>query len=379
MRNLHVVRRMDGELGGVTTAVREIATAVARAGHDVVVATTIHSRTTKNAPRPVREVSAGGYELLSFGRATQGQAFDLSMPLALWLWRNAEKFDVIDVHGIWDFPAFSAARVAARRGVPYLVSPHGSLDPFDLQKHNSAKRLLGPLGVRRTLQCAAGICFTTEREADLAVTYGATVDRVVIGIPLLTSAVGSNAVAPPTSSEFNVLFMGRIDYKKGLRELVDAVKILAGQDVPVRLVLAGAATTPWGQSFLDELRADRSAPVIILGHVEGESKQALLADAHAFVLVSQNENYALSLVEAAAAGLPLVVSPDVYVSQQLETAGAALVVALNPREIAQALTRLAADSALRRSMARAARGLMGTLYDYDELCRRQVETRVALR
>src|SRR5690349_19002051 len=61
--------------------------------------------------------------------------------LAAELRRTAGEFDVVHIHNLWQFPQYAGYRAARRRNVPYLVSPHGALDPYLRQRGRARKAM----------------------------------------------------------------------------------------------------------------------------------------------------------------------------------------------------------------------------------------------
>src|SRR5207248_2147945 len=106
-----------------------------------------------------------------------------SPALHTWLRRNMRDYDVCDLHGVWSFPPLYAAIQSVRAPRPYLVRPHGSLEPYDVRKHHWQKQVYGRLVVRPLLQRSAGLLLTTSREADRAVLYGSKPEKYVVPLP----------------------------------------------------------------------------------------------------------------------------------------------------------------------------------------------------
>ena len=84
-------------------------------------------------------------------------------------------------------------------------------------------------------------------------------------------------------------------------------------------------------------------------------KANALAAGHVFVLPSLSENFGIAAAEAMLAGLPCVLGCDVAIAQQVQEAGAGIVVSSEPSAVACALTELLADDAQRSALAERAR------------------------
>jgi glycosyltransferase involved in cell wall biosynthesis len=148
-----------------------------------------------------------------------------------------------------------------------------------------------------------------------------------------------------------VLFLSRLDRKKGLDLLVPALGRLARERHDFVFLIAGGGEKGFAEEVARLLRdqgiIDRT---LLIGQVNGDSKWRLLQEADVFVLTSYQENFGLVVGEAMAAGRSMVISRAVNGAAELEELRAALVVDLNVEEIAGAIGRLLADESLRRRL-----------------------------
>lgn len=281
--------------------------------------------------------------------------FSFSPGLARFLRRSTDDFDLIHLHVVFSFPALYSAHYSRRSGKPMLLRPHGSLDPFDLRKHSRIKRIIGPIYTRWLIRTAATILCTSEREAEDLETYGARPRVAVLPLPVPQARLEKTSTGteePPESPYF--LFMGRIDYKKGLPILLEAFKNVCVYENDLLLVLAGRGTEAYEaqvRRIVNELGLE--SRVRFPGWISGEQKLTYMRRAIAFVLISDNENFGLSVVECLQQSCPVVISDQVYLSGELDAAGAALVVRRDVAEVINALQRIREDDSLRRRLASA--------------------------
>ncbi len=133
-----------------------------------------------------------------------------------------------------------------------------------------------------------------------------------------------------------VLFLGRINWKKGLDRLLGALSLVPA----IRLVVAGNDEENY-RAVLDPLAAGLgvSARVDFAGSVHGADKAALLSNARALILPSYSENFGNVVIEAMAAGCPVIVSKDVGLAETVRAAGAGLVVDGDPESLGAAMSR----------------------------------------
>jgi poly(glycerol-phosphate) alpha-glucosyltransferase len=249
------------------------------------------------------------------GRGPSGFGYSPGMREAL----GRSDAQLFHVHDMWMYPAAAAGSVGRRRNIPRIVSPHGTLDRWALGNSRWKKRCAAHLFANKNLRTAACIHALCGSEYESARNYGLTNPVAVIpnGIELPS---GDNSGPAPWSDVIGgdrdvMLFLGRIHPKKGLPELVRAWAKLKGEQRGASkkwaLVIAG-----WSQGgHEDELRSLAHAggiadEIVFLGPVFGERKTAALRHAKAFILPSYSEGLPMSVLEAWAHGLPVVMTAE---------------------------------------------------------------------
>lgn len=264
----------------------------------------------------------------------------------VWLKENARKYDLAIIHAIWSIINIRSALVLNTAGVRYCVIPHGSLDPFDLQKKAWLKKLLGPLIIRRYLDKSSGIICSTDLEADRLITYGSTTKKYSIPWPVIPDVhkIDRESVRAKYNieeSEFVVLFLGRIDYKKGFPILLPAFEKFAKCREKTRLLIVGPDSrnyTATVRNIIRDLNIENN--VTILKPVTGREKSELLQIADCFALPSLNENFGNAVVEAMQHGLPVIISKNVYIYKEVEAVAAGYVCDYNVEGVFTALKNL---------------------------------------
>ena len=363
MRVLHVTSGLDRRSGGVAAAVLGLAAEQARAGLAVTVLSSYAAHEDRSA---AADLAAAGVTVLWTGPVNA----------RLIGWHRGNKTaadsavaaaDVVHVHALWEDVQHRAMRAARRRGVPYVVSPHGMLATWSLRQGGLKKRLYLALRLRSNLQHAAALHFTTAEEARQT-------GPLKLRPPSLVEPLGLDltefATLPPTGTFRNrypelagrpvVLFMSRLHAKKGLDLLVpafaEAVEADAGGDA--RLVIAGPDEGGY-EAVVRGLveRHGLAGRVTFPGMLRGPDRVAALADADLFVLPSYQENFGIVVPEALAAGTPVVVSDQVNFAEHLAGQDVGEVVPCDVDALAAALARWLGDAGLRAAAAGRARPL----------------------
>ncbi len=370
IRILHVIASIARRTGGPAKAVADMARAVAARGHDVAIYTTDRDMTAEEraAPSPddgvARHVFAQGFPSL----------FATSWPLARALDAAIPQADIVHIHSLYLFHVWYAARTCARAGVPYLLRPHGSLDPFLWKRHRARKKLLELAFQDRVIRGAAALHYTADEELRLAAPYVGGANGVVVpnGLDMAEYAEMPQpgdfvARHPELAGTKPVLFLSRINFKKGLDVLIPAfAKALAGEPA-LRLVIAGpddgykAAAEGFAR---DAGIADR---IVWTGMLSGADKRAAFADCIAFALPSWSENFGIAIVEAMACGRPVVISDRVNIWREIAAAGAGLVSPPDVDSVAAHILLLAGDPTRAARMGAAGRRLAETRYDWAKI------------
>ncbi len=365
MKTLHVIPAVPVEAGGPTVAVFSMARALRTVGVDAEIATT-DSSIRGNLPVPLgrkltqRDVSIYYFCCPAFRK------YGFSMTLNAWLRMHIREYDLIHVHGVFAHPSISAVRCARAARVPYILRPCGELDPWCLRKNASLKRLyLGMIGWRMLNQAHA-IHATSAPEKS-------AIERLKVKAPLVVIPLGTDLQSPSAPVPYGdfrkrypccqdrkiILFLSRIDPKKGLDLLFESLGRIDQTRDDFAVVVAGSGSPPFERRV--HTRAKEmgfKGPVIFCGFLDGEQKWAALRDADLFVLPSYDENFGVAVVEAMAMGLPVLISDQVGIHQEVIGYEAGVVTRCNVEDVTEALVRLLDDDDLRRRMGENAKRLV---------------------
>ena len=285
------------------------------------------------------------------------------------------RLDMLHLHGIWMYPSAAGAAWAKTSGRPYLVSPHGMLDPWIVER-GRAKKAVARIGYeRRSWRRATLFHALTDAEADdIARATGRTATTVIPN-PVARAAHGADPDDGPYA-----LYLGRIHPKKNVAALVDAWRASADRLRPIgaRLLIAG-----WGDpadvAALEAQIGDGDGGTIrFLGPVYDAPKARLLADARFLVLPSHSEGLPVTVLEGWAAGTPSLMSAHCHLPEGF-AAGAAIDTGTDIAGIAAALQRgFALAPAAWRAMSAAASALATGRFSPDAVAARWTDVCHAL-
>lgn len=297
-------------------------------------------------------------------------AFAYSGSLVAWLWRHVSEFDLVVVRALLHPVSSTAAWIARRRGIPYLLVPHGTLSRYTFEhRRTRLKKAYFQLVERRTLAGAAAVRFTSEMERDEAPPWGGSTPVEVIPHPYESRSREAFASSRKANQ---ILFLSRLDPMKGLDLLFQALPSVFEGAPDANVVVAGSGiprVERWIRSRLRDLGL--GSRVELPGFVEGAEKTRLLRESAVFVLPSCRENFGIAVVEAMDAGLPVVISKGVAIWANVEAAGAGIVLEKRtPGLLAAALSKLLRAPDARRNMGAAGVQLVRKAFDPEQVGRR---------
>ncbi len=299
----------------------------------------------------------------------------LSPRLAQWLRKTLRTFDVVHIHGLYRFPATYAAYQARRQRVPYIIQPHGALDPYLYDKSSAGnlwlKRLYERLFDLPNLHAASAIHYTAEEERKRASLLGLRARSFVVPNGLDWARYqtlpprGTLRVRWGLDEKPMVLFLGRLHFTKGLDLLIPALDTLRRRIPDVRLVIAGPENDDYGRKVRGWVRERGLDEVVhFVGPLHGAEVVQAYVDADVFTLPSYTENFGMTVIEAMACALPVVISDGVKIHAEVAQAGAGLVTHCDASEVAVALETLLRDADRRRIMGERGRELVKERYTW---------------
>jgi glycosyltransferase involved in cell wall biosynthesis len=376
LRILHVQETLTPRYGGPARVLPELATEQAAAGHEVVIATTTADHPHGVYHEPGWETRADGFRI--YYGSVQYAPLLVSYSVAKWLRRHIGEFDIVNIHGLYRFPNTLATYLARRRGVPYILVPHGSLDPYLYARSTTnrlrLKRMYERAFVIPNLQKADALQYTAEEERERTSFLNLKAPSFVIpnglgwepyrNLPargLLRERLGIGD-APV------VLFLGRLHVKKGFDLLIPAFDEVRKRIGNAQLVIVGPENDDHGQdvrAWVTERNLDSA--VHFVGPLVGDDVVKAYVDADVFALPSYTENFGMTVVEAMACGLPVVISDQVNIHHEITAATAGLVTQCDVGQVADALHSLLLDVDLRRTMGDNGRRLVQERYAWPAI------------
>lgn len=308
---MHVIQVTGGlgeRYGGPSRTVTALATGLSSIGVEVDLVTGINTRIDGNTVLPLSSaVHLHFVNAWQVGRLRYYPQYTQRMRDLLST-RTTPAATLVHDHGLWGHFNFCAWRACREKGIPYLLSPRGMIDPWAIATKRWKKAVAWKIFQQRILDTASLLIATSEFE--YAGIRGAGLKNPVAIIPngISLDYTQNNSMqlrSDSRNARRTVLFLSRIHPKKGVLNLLDAWATVV--DRGWRLVIAGPDDDGHLGVVLERIqKLGLTESVLYAGAVEGEAKNALYRKADLFVLPTYSENFGLVVAEALAQGVPVI-------------------------------------------------------------------------
>jgi len=392
LKILHVIPSVSQSEGGPSYAVFAFARAANLGGAETLIVTTGND-----------DLGSGETECVCFQR--NFEPYKISFSLYRWLRDHVRDFDLVHIHALFSFSSWAAVNAAQKQNVPYVIRPLGVLNRWGLKNR---RRFLKQWWLRfiesPILERAAAIHYTSQAERDEAAMVGEHIReprsfivpipvkreiedrRSEMGNQMSSASADYGAIRPAFAGEETflrdypqaqgkkiVLFLARLDEKKGLDVLLQAFVDIRREHGDAVLMLAGSGPG----SFVAKLhqqaqRLGVADDVIWTGFLSGPLKSAVFSAATIYVLPSYSENFGIAAAEALAFGVPTVLSDQVAIAQDAAAAKAAVVVRPEPMEIARAINQLLNNLSAREELGRNGKRFAEDSYSMEHISQQLV-------
>ncbi len=251
--------------------------------------------------------------------------------------------DILQLHGLWNYCVRSSAKIAMDAGRPFVLTPHGVLEPWRVDYKKWKKRLFLAARGRRILNGSDCLHALSEPEIKGIRQVGYTGPVAIIhnGVHVdqfrdLPEPTAANKIWKELDGRRVVLFLSRLSPEKGLDVLLPAwSQVIAREEsAGAILVLAGPDYGGYAHEVGRLIQANGiQNSVLLTGMVTGKRKNALLSRADVYTLPSHAEGFSISILENLAVGNPVVITPGCNFPE-VERVGAGYIVDPTPERVA---------------------------------------------
>ena len=350
LRILHIIGTTDPAAGGPSESLR-VLMAFSGSGYqgEVVSLDDPSSPFLKDLPFPVHAL---GPERIS----------GCSLSLYKWLKKNSHRFDGFIINGVWDCCGV-AVWLALLGRKPYMVFPHGMLDPYFKRQFplkHAKKWIFWLLAEYWVLRNAHRVLFTTKDESELAEQsfwlhrWDGQIVPFGTGPPPKNTGqlkVAFHERCPELRGERFMLYLGRIHGKKGCDLLIRSFIKHASLDPQLHLLMAGPDQQGRSSSLQQEI-ADHQLTnrVHWPGMLKGDAKWGAFYASEAFILPSHQENFGIAVAEALSCGKAVLLTEKINIAPEITLDGAGLMASDTQDGIDDLLLRWIEMPKLRRAL-----------------------------
>ncbi|AHJ28642.1 glycosyltransferase [Nodularia spumigena CS-584] len=373
MKILMVIPALGNVYGGPTKIVLELAESIAKLGISVdIIATNANGSTDLDVP--LNQWTIKKYYRIQYFPYLNLLDYKFTGSMTKWLFENVTNYNIVHTNAIFSYPVLAAHWACKFRKIPYIATPHGMMEPWALAYKAWKKKLYFTLVEKPALQTANAMQMTASTEARHIKTLGLETSLVFVpnGIHSIDFAsLPSSDIFyqqfPETRNKILIIFLGRIDPKKGLDLLAPAFAQVYEKFPETHLIVAGPDNTgflPTAESYFIE--AGCRDGVTFTGMLKGDIKYASLAAANIYVAPSYSEGFSMSVLEGMATGLPCVITTGCNFPEA-GTASAASIVDIDADQIANALIKFLQEPILAKEMGDRARQFILENYTWDSI------------
>jgi glycosyltransferase involved in cell wall biosynthesis len=367
VRILHIIHSVDPASGGTIEGLIQQCQALPDCVCEVVTLDPPDAAFLKDFPLTVHALGVRAH-------TSRLSRFGYTPRLVPWLKAHAGAYDMIVVNGLWNYASAGASRILPRLGLPYVVYPHGMMDPWFRKAYPAKhwlKQVFWTLFDGRLMQHASAALFTCEEEMNLA--RGQFLGHPYHGrVARYGAGAAPDEIAPPPVDRPYLLFLGRLHPKKGCDLLIRAyAKVAPNLD----LVMAGPDQVGWmGELQSLAHRLGIGSRIHWPGLLTGPAKWGALRGAEAFVLPSHQDSFGVAVGEALGCSIPVLITDKVNIWREVSAAGAGFVETDSQAGIETLLlSYLALDPPARDRMRAAARTCFAEHFDVASTASKTLE------
>lgn len=363
--------------GGAIKAVGQLCRGLAKKGVDITVYTTDADGKGGYFDVPLQTaLNVGGVKVCYFHCSFGAKDAFYSRSLAEHLDKTVKNFALVHVSAFWQFIQVSVSRACKKFNIPYVVSTHGCLMDWGLGRKRWKRFPYWYLFTRPTLLRANAIHYVSNGErVKSQKRFKNSIQSYIVpnclnleDYVLQTDKIADfrNSLRIPRDA-FIVSFLSLIRPRKGLELLIKAFSHLGAENV--FLLIGGAVES---RKYLKSLKTiiqnyNLNSKVMWLGLIKPQELSSFYGASNLFVLPSFEEAFGMVVVEAMACGVPVLVSREVPIWQEIVQDQAGLTVNFSPEDIANNISKLVSNPHLLQSFSKNAGESVKNRYDIEKV------------
>jgi glycosyltransferase involved in cell wall biosynthesis len=361
------------KFGGPIASVHGLNKELVRNNVSVTVFTTNAGQNERVLPN--LEYNIDGVKVVYFNSIS---SWFFSINMTKFLKNSISEFDCIYVNGLWNYPAAAACYYSRLFNRPYIIAPRGMLYRYTMGKKIWKKWPYYQLISKIDIRGASAIHYTSNDEATQCHSRLGLKNKALVipnGIDLFSSKqrVSGNSLRekyPVLKGKKVILFLSRLSWKKGLDILVEAFDIVAREERNVHLLIVGPDENDYRKKISKWLsNKGIEDKVTFTGMLEGVEKNDAYVVGDIFTLPSYSENFGMVVAEAMASGMPVVISDQVGLCDDVKNSGSGIVIEVNAKQLSEALMHLLENPGLSSKMGSRGKALVFSKYNWNDISR----------
>jgi glycosyltransferase involved in cell wall biosynthesis len=304
--------------------------------------------------------------------------YTLSFSLTKWLWENIKDYDLLHIHAIFSFTPTASMIIARIFNIPYVVTCHGLLSEWALEQRSIKKRLYLNLIEKQNLNSSSCVHYASDKEKKESLAIKLTSPSFILpfglNFPITTTRETRTFRDKLNISENQpiLLFMSRLHPVKGLDFLIKALSTLIDKYSFI-FIIAGSGNPEYEEKIDYKINQFGLSHVTKrVGFIEGTEKNLLLQESDLFLLTSHLESFGVVVLESMAAGLPVLVTQGVALSQTVQENDIGYVSELNSNAIAQKIQQFLDNSQQGKEMGKRGKAFVQQNYSWDQIALKMI-------
>lgn len=286
MKVLHILEDYSTHSGGLRTVVKNLDNKLRNAGNHSFILTSN------------KDVNDEIYGLIS---NKNKWLYSKDWKPMLYKVLDEQNIEIIHIHGVWMYPQYIAAKVALEKKVPFLITPHGMYEPWLWKKNGILKRLYFSLISKPVFKKANVVhAITEDEQMNLNRLF---INNRIVAIPNLIDPLETEYEYSENSERY-ILYLGRLDSKKGIDLLIKAFHEIHTENVKLKIAGGFNSYKAELEQLVSTLGMEHK--VEFLGMVTGKQKIKLFTEAFLFAAPSHSEVIGMVNLEAASCGTPVL-------------------------------------------------------------------------
>jgi glycosyltransferase involved in cell wall biosynthesis len=384
MKILVVTPYLGAIYGGTSRAIAELAQEISNCSSTIVDIIATDANGLKKLDVSLFRWLPEEHHRIQYFSCWNRNDFIISSSMVSWLFNHIVDYDLVHTNTIFSPLVLLMHWICQFRKVPYIVTPHGMLEPWALSYKAWKKRFYYTLLEKPALQQASAIHVLANSEANNVKSLGFNHPVVVPNgihrqeFETLPDPEVFYQQFPDTRNKTLILFLGRIDPKKGLDLLAPAFAKAHDQFPQTHLVVAGPNSIGFfttARSYFAQ--AGCLNAVTFTGMLTGSLKHAALAAASLYVAPSYSEGFSMSVLEGMASGLPCIITTGCNFPEAA-AAQVAHVVNIDASAIANALIQCLSNPQQAKAMGARAREFIFQNYTWEQASKKMLQVYQAI-